>query len=170
MNGLTPEETLGLAIVGLILLECLGWLRDGTIRFDPAWWGGGGLRARRSGLFSGPDQAGLTLSNPWPWSRAARAEPWALCPTRRGLGVIAPSSLSPFGRVRASGRFLVWESPDLIEARERTVTMGGRIVARLGSNATARLLAVELRRLAASPEGERDEAIDDWVNRSVDVQ
>ncbi len=161
----TPLDQL-LAVLGaLYLLECLAWLRWGTlvcVRFFPL-----PRRVLRALEFPANGSGGLGFTGFWPsdvgW--LAPALPLAMSPD----GVVGEpvDHPHPGHRTAGSGCVLTWEEMLGTRAHDGEVRVGNRALAAHLAPETARQTAVLLRRLAACPSAARGAAITRHLSRTL---
>lgn len=164
---LSDVEWIFVVLTTLYLVEAVPWIRPGGAPFSSAWG-----RFRRPGpspRVVGNDSGGLHTCGLAPFDATFIAESIPVAVAPPGVfGYVSPSPLE-IERLPVCETFFTWAELEQLRRCDRDLMVGGQLLCRLRSAATAQCLLRVLRELAATTEEARRPGIERWVASMFDL-
>ncbi|MFA6546528.1 MAG: hypothetical protein WCS99_19080 [Limisphaerales bacterium] len=166
---MSEAESLFLVLALLYCVECVGWVRRGTVAFRTRWRGR--WRAVHPSLHLGGQRGGLVFAHPLPplGNLLLSAQlPFSLSPD--GLLAFVAPAVNPGGRPPQRGSFLRWGQIQSLVAEGRALKLNGTAWFKFSSAHTAGWLATALTRIARLAPEQRAAAIREFLAATLDPE
>jgi hypothetical protein len=159
-------EALFAFLVGMYLIECLGWApRDVVLFRSPLRRG---WRILTGSSFHGHDRGGLFMLNPVPaLGSAVQSQQWPVSISPTGVYAWVAQVFNPGGRHFQSERFHRFDAIQHVEAVGRELLINREPFARMASEPFAAELAAWIRELRQTPAAERSARIDAMLENAT---
>jgi hypothetical protein len=157
-------------VLGLVYcIECVWWLRRGTVGFRT--WLGRRWGLAHPGAIAGNQRGGFILTNPLPpLGRLLTASQLPVSLSADAVLAFVAASVNPGSRPPQTGRLVRFESMRAVEASGREVRVNGELLLKAASAGLAREVANKLRRLSQAPAPNRAGLIKEMVRGTLDTQ
>lgn len=166
---MTDVQVFFATLVGIYLIECIGWGRREIAVFVPRSGRGHDVYVGRD--FYGNDQWGLFWTHPFPWlGSVVVAQPWALSWGVDGVYAYVAQAWNPGPRPRQGELHISYEATQTAKADGTTLLVNGVPFARLGASASAAAAAADMMRLRRLSAVERDREIDRMLAAATDPE